>query len=184
MDATQLTTEFIEECHEVYTLYSLSSVGLVSEIKKLEMLPKTPGNPNPTLAIGNTHPSEGRYQARVSMNDLILKGGRDGELSDSLSKLFIVHFYTLWNDKYRPSIAKCLNIKNNDLKCDFFGEIRIIRNAIVHGNSKLTDDDISKLKKLSSKLSPGYFKISTDLMADIMDEINNAKFYYPIPQNQ
>ena len=179
MNASQLTTNFIEKCHEIYTLYSLTSMGLVLEIDKLKGLPRNPNNPNPTLFIGNAAPSEGRYQARVSMSDLIDKGGKDGELIDSLGKLFIVHFFTLWNDEYRASIAKSLGIKSDELKCDFFGELRIIRNSIIHNNSILLEKDIKKLKIFSNSFTDGYFRIDSNLMAHIMDELNKAQFYYP-----
>lgn len=95
--------------------------------------------------------------------------------------LVLVMFYQLWEDKYRKAIADKLNIKKDDLKSDLFGDLRRLRQSIVHNHFH----PISELKKVkilnfmifkdlelnlsSTEISKLYFQL--------IQEIDQFEFY-------
>lgn len=65
--------------------------------------------------------------------------------------LLVIYLYTFWEHTYRSLITK--NLWKDEIKLDIFGDIRIIRNCLVHEDWIITDENKYKLKilKITSK---------------------------------
>jgi len=71
-----------------------------------------------------------------------------------IANLCVVLLYQYWEDQFRGEIAQVLfGINKDDLKSDLLGDLRLIRNAIVHHRGVATAE-ISKCKVLHW-FSPG-----------------------------
>jgi len=57
------------------------------------------------------------------------KGGKNYKVIGNLS---ICQVYSYWEDYYRAHVAKDLGILKNELRADIFGDIRLLRNSILH----------------------------------------------------
>jgi len=55
-----------------------------------------------------------------------------------IGNLSVVLLYQYWEDKYREAIATSINLKKSELMSPIFGELRQIRNAILHNNGIAT----------------------------------------------
>jgi hypothetical protein len=49
-----------------------------------------------------------------------------------LANMCIVNLFQLWEDHYRGRLASALDVQKNDLKVAVFGDLRVLRNAIIH----------------------------------------------------
>jgi len=63
------------------------------------------------------------------------RNAKDGPNTMLLARMVIVSVYQLWEDRYRPLIAKARGLATNDLRSNLFGDLRTYRRAIIHANS-------------------------------------------------
>lgn len=76
----------------------------------------------------------------VTKSSLLRRIQTDGHNTMMLGNSIIVNIYQLWEDEIRGRIAKAKGIIKNEVNIDLFGEVRHIRQAIVHNNSLITSD--------------------------------------------
>jgi hypothetical protein len=87
----------------------------------------------------------------------------------------IVFIYTYWEDEVRPQIAKIRGVQKNEVRIDAFGDLRILRQSIVHRGGVLEATDHAKLKVLDGVCQPGRSISPThDQMHKIFVAIKNA----------
>lgn len=80
--------------------------------------------------------------------------------------------YQLWEKNFRAEIAKKLLVNEEEIQCDFFGDLRIIRNSIIHDNSSLRNKDIKKIKILKWNLREGQLVITDSMLGDLIEGLN------------
>ncbi len=61
--------------------------------------------------------------------------------------------FSFWEEEIRPRLAAILNIDVHKIKSDIMGDLRILRNAILHSKGILRTDKYRQLKKLSRMFS-------------------------------
>jgi hypothetical protein len=57
--------------------------------------------------------------------------------------------YAYWDEEIRPQIATIRVVPKNDVRLDVFGDLRILRQSIVHHRGVLATTDHVKLKVLN-----------------------------------
>jgi hypothetical protein len=109
-------------------------------VQHLDQLSYTYGNgdPNDPPSVGLVSVTQGMVKARNA------KGGRNHLL---LGQRFIVDLYSFWEDGYRSKIAEALNQERGSIRSDVFGDIRHLRNSVVH-HFGIALPDITKCKIL------------------------------------
>jgi hypothetical protein len=110
-------------------------------IDELDKLPFTygHGDPKDAQSIAIHSATQGDIKTRNA------DGGRNHLL---LGQRFIVDLYTFWEDGYRSKIAAALNRDRSTILSDVFGDIRLMRNSIVH-HLGIALPDIAKCKILN-----------------------------------
>ena len=101
--------------------------------------------------------------ASMKQSEIIEALRSEGEFENHNCHALIVFMYHLWDEYYRPRIATALGLaQSGQLKSDFFGDVRLIRNAIIHNRAVLTESDYTNLKMLSplEELRPGELKLT------------------------
>ena len=68
------------------------------------------------------------FHARMERNQ------PDGNNTIYIGQVCLVSIYQFWNDHYRKKIAKCLGYKTNQLQVNLFGDLKNIRDSIIHNN--------------------------------------------------
>lgn len=58
----------------------------------------------------------------------------------------ITFLFAYWDEEVRPSLARALGVAINEIVSDIFGDIRLIRNAILHNKGILLAKDHRRLK--------------------------------------
>lgn len=160
--------EFKKLTHGYYTAYSVSRVGmkdLRSSLMELEGM-----NPDGVFQIG------AKDQKREAWSEiptkLALAGMEvDGPFSQMVAQGVVALLYGLWEDHYRAQIASELNCKKNELACDLMGDLRRIRQWIVHAKG-IADKNVSKIGVLSWPSEPGPILFRNAEMAELQKAIN------------
>ena len=160
-------SEFQKACHNFYTCFYFASVGLTQKGNELN----NSGNPEAEILIGTGHPDEGNWHSRLKIDHVKEASKKDGLYSDTLAKSFVTYIYAEWDEYYRHKIAKSIGIKKNNIKSNLMGDLRLIRNCIVHNNSIITNEH-QKLTELNWNLKEGKLTITLKDFSALMDQIN------------
>ncbi len=158
----ETTQEFAGRLDALYGLYLDATTGfrhnvaatekaqeqtaqLVSDRAELDQAPITygRGEHNDPNSVRQHQTTQGEYKARNS------PGGSNYRL---LSHTLIVFAFQLWEHEYRPRIAKLLGIeKTKELKVPIFGDLRHLRNEILHHRGVLRERISNRLEVISGR---------------------------------
>lgn len=74
-----------------------------------------------------------------------------GPTARFLGLQWIVYVYSVWEGRFRKAIARAANAKkDDDVECDVMGDLRWVRNDIVHNRAIATKNEAAKCKVLWS----------------------------------
>jgi hypothetical protein len=102
------------------------------------------GTPEEVAANAQHATTIGATKARMA------RGGIDRQQTASAVLVFVYH---LWDEIYRHAIAREKGIEPRDLKVDIFGDVRLLRNAIIH-NKGIADENVAKCRTFT-RFKPG-----------------------------
>ena len=66
----------------------------------------------------------------------------------------VVFLFAYWEEQARPRIAAVRGVKLDDVKVDALGDLRLIRNSIIHEKGVLLSEDHARLKRVAALLKP------------------------------
>ena len=144
----------------------MSSLGLESKSKEMEA-----SNQAADLIIGTGHPDKGDWHSRVNIGEFVASSVKDGIYADTLAKTFISTIYHDWEEGYRHKIAQEIGTEKNNIKNNLMGDLRIIRNCIVHESSIITNEH-KKIKELNWEIKEGFLIITRSMFSSLMNQIN------------
>ena len=175
-DTISILEHFRSDCQRQFCAFSGSVNGRLLAYDKFSSFFKSRDN---TFFVGTGPPD-----SEPRLGQSVIAQMRQGEFLDSLksggafedqnAKAFIVMIFHRWDDQFRYLIAKVLSVPKSTVQCDLMGDVRHIRNAIIHEDSDITDPFISKLKMLPLiwDLQPGKLTLSEKMIHALMEQIN------------
>ena len=89
-----------------------------------------------TMANGNPDLPETKALHITTLGQLLNRLSPDGNDSRAIGNSSLIMIYQLWEDEYRGRIAADTGREKNEIKSDFFGDVRIVRQGLVHNNGK------------------------------------------------
>ena len=112
---------------------------------------------------------------RIERTDQYIDGNSPlGYNEQQLIYSMLIFIYTFWEDEIRPQLAKISGVDLSVIRCDMMGEIRALRNCILHHKAVLSPEFYSKLN-----FTQKYFKenesivITSDIMHFILHRIKH-----------
>jgi len=113
---------------------------------------------------------------RIMRTDEFLAANREAGFNEKqVCWSIIVFLFTYWDEQVRPQIAAVRGVKQQDVKVDALGDLRIIRHAIIHNKGVLTAGEHAKLKKMAGLCRPGHEVIfDHDQMHKVFVEVKQA----------
>lgn len=129
----------------------------------------------------NTYRPDGRVDsvlARVPVESVIEAFAEAGDFERLYAKAFVVFTYQTWEEVARPKIATALNVETpNHIKSDLMGDLRYLRNWLVHRNEAAESDFFRKAKTLPRALSMqrGDPSLNANAVATLMRHLNHMK---------
>lgn len=92
-----------------------------------------------------------------------------------LSYSVIVFIFTYWEDEIRPRLAEAANVEAKDIKSEIMGDLRCIRNSILHTKGVFTPDWHKKLVILKDCFAvEEQIEVSYELMHQIFVKIKQG----------
>lgn len=76
-----------------------------------------------------------------NQGELKARNRKGGANDRAMSRVLLITIYQFWEDHYRQEFARALGKEEKDeIKSDFFGDIRHMRNGIIHHRNRATAD--------------------------------------------
>ena len=118
--------------------------------------------------------------ASVPVADVVAAFEEAGKFERLYARAFVVFVYQTWEHAVRPSMAAALQIANvNDIKSDLMGELRCLRNWLIHpiANSNAEAEFFAKAPELQRALAMkrGDPSLTAAKVAVLMRYLNNMQ---------
>ena len=164
--------DFERECQMHFVCYSMCRNGIADERESLAAIP----NQRTTTHFHHHEAEVTKITAGFRVFELQAMAAEDGQFSDLLAKSLIVSIYARWDEFHRPRIAAEHLVTRKAVRSDLMGDIRLIRNCIVHANSTITDE-VRSLKKLPWSILPGTLTITNKMMNTLFNHLNREHIF-------
>lgn len=90
----------------------------------------------------------------------------------------LVFIYTYWEDEIRPKLADAAKVDIKAINCEIMGDLRCIRNCILHTKGVFVSEWFRKLTKLKEHFTENAsIVITSDLMHYILSQIKSQTAY-------
>jgi len=101
------------------------------------------------FAYGTGHPQDPKtvIQHMTTQGEIRARNREGGRNHVFLANMCIVTIYQFWEEHFREPLAMALGVSKADLKVPVFGDLRRLRNAIVH-NLGIATLDVNKCEVL------------------------------------
>ncbi len=104
----------------------------------------------------------------IRASDYVKDNSRGGANEQQHSKAILIFVYAYWEHDVRKRLAKSKGVKSDRIQSDIMGDLRILRNAILHRKSFLDDAAHGRLKKLGDSFpNEGLIQFEYDSMQKI-----------------
>ncbi len=90
----------------------------------------------------------------IRTEDYISINSRGGSNEQQHASAILVFLYTYWEQETRPRLAKAKGVYVGEIQSDIMGDLREIRNAILHTKRILKEEDYRKLRTLKEMFVP------------------------------
>lgn len=167
--------DFIDECQSAYACYTFCVSGMDKQAKQFES--HLENYPAATIHIDNVDPRLKRSAATLGLSDLTAKLKRDSEYSSTVGKFLLVFIYSRWDEYHRSIIASSLQKQTKDVRCNLMGDLREIRNCIIHDKSIISQKQIDKLKCIHWVLAPGELNVTAEMMKMFVEQAHFMQKY-------
>lgn len=151
--------QFFEEINEIFGFYYDVSFATNTTLEKFETIQKEHGISNdspfsyksgPPVDLPEKEAKEALHTTTFGqIKERMKKNGFNQQKS---AEAVLVLIYHIWDEKYRHKLIQRDGTKSSKINSDIIGDIRLIRNSIIH-NKGIADKDISKCK-IFKKFSP------------------------------
>lgn len=88
-----------------------------------------------------------KYEQISTITEIRARNSEGARNQWFFANMCVVWIYQSWEDHYRKKIAAALGCKKNDILCPVFGDLRKLRNAIIH-NLGVSSSDLEKTEVL------------------------------------
>ena len=116
-----------------------------------------PENPDPTIYIGIGDPNSpaSEQYARWPMSKALEQIAHNGPIDTRLGQQWIVFIFTLWEHEYRKRLAVAHGCSEDELVYPLLGDVRRLRNDVVHHHGIATVPNTGKCEVLRHWFPPG-----------------------------
>ena len=117
--------------------HAIVTDGVRLALKQWMGLPRDPQNPDPTLYFGLGDPNDRSSQpyAAWKMSNLPSMLSDDGFVIRQLGQQWAVFVFSEWEGWVRPRLAEAHGCTRNEVNVGIFGDLRLIRQDIVHNGA-------------------------------------------------
>jgi hypothetical protein len=140
--------EFHVVVGEIFGLYLDATSGFDHLLAKLqEVLNVHPSPETASFRYGDGDPNSPNAKElhSVPIRDLKKRLGQDSDDYIHIANYCIVTLFQFWEGEFRPRLAELRRVTIDEIQVDEWGDLRILRNAIIH-NKGVANSDVAKMK--------------------------------------
>ena len=186
-EAVCILQEFLLECQKLYFAFYSAIVGVDFQRGRYQRIFDSAHRDN-RFTIGSAFPEAQQTPgnstiAQMTQGELLQSVEEGGVFENYQAKSLIVMLFHLWDERYRPEIADALGVQQQQVECDLLGDVRLVRNIIIHKKSVVPDgfsDQVSFLAQIWD-FHPGELRISSQMIHSFMEQLNAAKLRIVFP---
>lgn len=143
--------------NDLTAAHAFSVMGLARIPEYFSALPKYPENPDPFIVIGINRPDnpDTPPYAGWKLSEALKQVRSNGPVETRLGHQWIISLYALWEDEYRPRLAVAHGRSPDDEKYDLLGDLRSLRNDVVHHRGIATSENTGRCVLLRHWFQPG-----------------------------
>jgi len=92
---------------------------------------------------------------QIVRSDEYLSANQPGGTNEQQhSRAILIFLFTYWEDETRPRLAHATGVSLNEIRFDIMGDLRTIRNVVLHAKGMLSADKHASLRLLGAMLQP------------------------------
>ena len=176
--AIAILDEFRSTCQKQFIAFEPTVNGrpMAYERFSKQVKPEHRGN---RFSVGTGFPDAEQLPGRSTIANItigeLLEGLKmGGDFDNQHAKAVIVFIYHLWDESYRVRIADSLGVKPCKVTCDLMGDLREIRNAIIHNSSIIEEKTLQKLKFLLGiwRIESAELVVTGTMLHALMEQLN------------
>lgn len=201
-EALETLADFIAECQRHWIAFNGSVNGRYYARQRL-MTSKSGGGASflrrlkfwerhqrPNTNVGGTtyvviEPPEGSYYgnpviAQIATEELINAMEVGGEFEHLNAKALIALIYSLWEESTRYNLANIFECEKENINCELMGDIRLLRNVILHRSSDAKRDYSQKavfLPLIWETIDTTKLAITDAMIYELMWQLNAIQVY-------
>jgi hypothetical protein len=84
----------------------------------------------------------------IRANDYIAANSKDGSNAQQHSQAVLVFLFAYWEEEIRPRLSTSKKVESREIESDIMGDIRLLRNDILHNKGIISTTTTNGLKKL------------------------------------
>ncbi len=161
--------KYYSECHSFY------GVTVLCEFQGKKIIEQHPLSAQ-YLSFGTQFPNKPQLKGQSTHALVSIDKLKKENITDYLLKSYIIFIYQLWETRFRSEIANHFGIENTNVRCDFFGDLRVIRNSLIHESASMLRKDVENFKVLkfglNKNLTKGILITSPAILGHIMEQLN------------
>ncbi|MCY3813359.1 MAG: hypothetical protein OXH15_16315 [Gammaproteobacteria bacterium] len=173
--AVAVLDEFRAECHRAYFAFNGTVNGRFDASVTYGKLLRgrdrrfTVGTEFPD---GEQRPGKSTI-ASLTVGELLDSLAEGGDFEDRQNRALVVMLYHRWDEWYRHRIGSALGLKKGRIRCSLMGEVRQLRNLIVHENGIVPESfNAPMLARIWNGIPVGYLAISDRMVHALMEQLN------------
>lgn len=174
--AISILEEFRTDCQKQYIAFNGVVNGRQLAYERFRPLMKSKDK---RFFVGTAFPEVGQSPGKSTIAQMsqgeFLEGLKEGgEFENQHAKALIVLMYHRWDENFRKRIANVMSVPQRQVECCLMGDIRLVRNLIIHKNSIVPHNFSTRLELLPEiwSLEPGELTITEKMVHSLMEQIN------------
>lgn len=84
----------------------------------------------------------------IRASDYLARNAAGGANEEQHARAIVIFLFTFWEDEIRPRLAAAKGVALNEIRSDIMGDLRVLRNVILHAKGILNQDKHAELKLL------------------------------------
>ena len=125
---------------------------------------------NFTYGTGDPGAADSKVWLEISQEQFKLHNSDRGKNEIFVGQMTLIFIFSFWEEIYRPKMARILNVQKNEISIDIFGELRNLRNDIVHHGGVATRNNTGK-NRIISFTEGTEIRLGQDLAGEIASQL-------------
>ena len=173
--AVAVLEDFRAECQKAYCAFSGTVNGQLDAVARYRELFSTPDR---RFSVGRGPPGGQQLPGRSTIatlpqDELLDAMSEGGEFEDRRNKALLVMLYHRWEEFFRPRIGQAFGVRKNDVHCVLMGDLRRVRNLIVHDNAVVSRGfSCAFLEQIWGPFAPGELRSTDPMIHSLMEQLN------------